>query len=145
MAAVEVIEVPEFDELDQGHYLRLVTLDTTPKVLHTGPTLSQRRSARRRMVQRRRRTMIVLLVLGGLALLALPGHTFGASNNAGLPTDVANSAVLAPGMVYVVQSGDTISSIAAMINPVDPALARAALVHELGSSYVVTGEHVLIP
>jgi hypothetical protein len=32
-----------------------------------------------------------------------------------------------------------------MINPVDPSLARAALVNELGSAVVVPGEHVLIP
>jgi predicted Zn-dependent protease len=97
------------------------------------------------MLQRRRRTILVLLVVAGLGLLALPGHTFGATNEAGLATDVAGSAVLAPGMVYVVQPGDTMSSIAAKVNPVDPALARMALVRELGSSYVVDGEHVLIP
>jgi len=145
MAAVEVIEVPEFDEIDRGHYLHLVTVDTTPRVVRTGPTLVQRRLARRRMLQRRRRTIVVLLVLAGLGLLALPGHTFGATNNEGLSTDVAGSAVLAPGTIYVVEPGDTISSIAAQVNPVDPARARAALVHELGSSYVVDGEHVLIP
>jgi hypothetical protein len=48
-------------------------------------------------------------------------------------------------MVYVVQPGDTLSSIGAQVNPVDPALARRALVRELGSKYVVPGEHVLIP
>jgi hypothetical protein len=145
MAAVEVIEVPEFVEPGHDHYLRLVTLDTTPQVLRTGPTLSQRRAARRRMLQRRRRTIIVLLVIAGTALLAVPGHTFGATNNAGLSTDVASSSELAPGMVYVVQPGDTMSSLARMVNPVDPALARGALVRELDSSYVVAGEHVLIP
>jgi predicted Zn-dependent protease len=48
-------------------------------------------------------------------------------------------------MVYVVQPGDTVTSIATLVNPVDPSLARHVLVRELGSSYVVPGEHVLIP
>jgi transposase-like protein len=48
-------------------------------------------------------------------------------------------------MEYVVQPGDTVSSIARDINPVDPSRARTLLVHELGSSVVVPGEHVIIP
>jgi predicted Zn-dependent protease len=48
-------------------------------------------------------------------------------------------------MNYVVQPGDTVNSIARMINPVDPKVARADLVRELDSSVVVPGEHVLIP
>ncbi|HEY1221931.1 MAG TPA: LysM peptidoglycan-binding domain-containing protein [Acidimicrobiales bacterium] len=145
MAAVEVIQVPEFEELEQSPYLRLVSLDTTPRVLRTGPTLAQRRAARLRMIQRRRRSAIALLLVFGVALLAWPGHAIGGTTNTGLPTDLANSSVLAPGMVYVVQPGDTLNSIAIQVNPVEPALARRALVHELGSRYVVPGEHVLIP
>ena len=145
MAAVEVIEVPAFEELDQCRYLHLVSVGTTPRVLRTGRTLAQRRAARLRMIQRRRRTAIALLLVIGLVILAWPGHAFGSTTNTGLSTDLANSSVLAPGMLYVVQPGDSISSIAAKVNPVEPALARRALVHELGSSYVVPGEHVLIP
>jgi hypothetical protein len=48
-------------------------------------------------------------------------------------------------MNYVVQSGDTIGSIAKNVNPVNPSYAQALLVRELGSSVVVPGEHVLIP
>ena len=48
-------------------------------------------------------------------------------------------------MNYVVQPGDTVSSIARDMNPTNPTEARALLVHELGSSVVVAGEHVLIP
>ena len=48
-------------------------------------------------------------------------------------------------MVYVVQPGDSLSSIARAVNPVDPAQARAALVHVLHSSVIVPGEHILIP
>jgi hypothetical protein len=97
------------------------------------------------MIQRRRRTLIAFLLVAGLVILAWPGHAFGGTTNSGLPTDLANSSVLAPGMDYVVQPGDTVSSIAEMVNPVDPSLARRALAHELGSGFVVPGEHVLIP
>jgi predicted Zn-dependent protease len=48
-------------------------------------------------------------------------------------------------MNYVVQPGDTVSSIARMMNPVDPKVARTELVRELDSSVVVPGERVLIP
>jgi hypothetical protein len=48
-------------------------------------------------------------------------------------------------VVYVVHGGDTVNSIARLMNPVDPSIARRDLVRELGSSVVVPGEHVLIP
>jgi hypothetical protein len=73
------------------------------------------------MLKRRRRTLIVLALLLGLTILSLPG------------------------MVYVVQPGDSINSIAAAMNPADPSKARAQLVHELDSRVLVRGEHVLIP
>jgi hypothetical protein len=38
-----------------------------------------------------------------------------------------------------------VNAIARDMNPTNPAQARVLLVHELGSSVVVTGEHVLIP
>ncbi len=139
MAALEV----EFEESEvERPYLRLVT---TPQVFRTGPTLANRRAARARMMKRRRRTLTASALLLGLVILAWPGHAFGGETGAGLPTDLANSSVLASGMNYVVQPGDTVSSIARMMNPVDPNVARTALVRELDSSVVVPGEHVLIP
>ena len=48
-------------------------------------------------------------------------------------------------MVYVVEPGDTVTSIATHVNPWQPSVARQALIRELGSSVVVPGEHVLIP
>jgi len=145
MAAVEIIQEQEFPRIDEAPYLRLVSLDDARRPIRTGPTLAQRRAARARMLQRRRRTLVALLLVGGLVILSWPGHAFGGTTNEGLPTDLANSSVLASGMDYVVQPGDTVSSIARMINPVDPSFARAALARELGSSVVVAGEHVLIP
>lgn len=140
MAAVEVVEFEEFE--DERPYLRLVT---TPEVFRTGPSLAIRRAARARMMKRRRRTLVALALLLGLVILAWPGHAFGGVTGAGLPGDLANSSVLASGMDYVVQPGDTLTSIARMVNPVDPTEARADLVRELDSSVVVPGEHVLIP
>jgi hypothetical protein len=141
MAAVEVVEFEEF-ESNERPYLRLVT---SPQVFRTGPSLANRRAARARMMKRRRRTFLALAVVLGLVILAWPGHAFGGETGAGLPTDLANSSVLASGMNYVVQPGDTVYSIARMMNPVDPRVARTALVRELDSSVVVPGEHVLIP
>jgi hypothetical protein len=89
--------------------------------------------------------MAALVLAAALTVLALPGHVFGATTGAGLSTDLAGSSVLASGMDYVVQPGDTVASIARDVNPADPSLARSLLVHELGSSVVVPGEHVLIP
>ncbi|MHB1209584.1 MAG: LysM peptidoglycan-binding domain-containing protein [Acidimicrobiales bacterium] len=143
MAAVQRIDESWIRESDNTPYLRVVT--STPTPLRTGPSLAQRRARRARMVARRRRTVVALALIAGLAILAIPGHAFGGITGSGLPTDLANSADLASGMQYVVQPGDTLNSIARMVNPLDPSEARQGLVHELGSSVVVAGEHVLIP
>jgi hypothetical protein len=142
MVAVEVVEFEEYENVVERPYLRLVT---TPLVFRTGPSLANRRAARARMMKRRRRTILAFALLLGLVILAWPGHAFGGETGAGLPTDLANSSVLASGMNYVVQPGDTVNSIARMMNPLDPKVARADLVRELQSSVVVPGEHVLIP
>jgi hypothetical protein len=97
------------------------------------------------MLKRRRRTLIVLALLAGLSILALPGVAFGGVTSAGLSSDLNNNATLAPGMVYVVQPGDSINSIATLMNPANPTNARTQLVRELESTVVVPGEHVLIP
>ena len=142
MAAIEVVEFEEFEDVEERPYLRLVT---TPEVFRTGPSLANRRAARARMIKRRRRTLVALALTLGLVILAWPGHAFGGETGAGLPNDLANSSVLASGMNYIVQPGDTVNSIARMMNPVEPKVARADLVRELDSAVVVPGEHVLIP
>jgi hypothetical protein len=136
------VEFQEFEEYAERPYLRLVS---TPEVFRTGPSLVMRRAARARMMQRRRRTLLALALTLGLVILAWPGHAFGGETGGGLSGDLANSSVLASGMNYVVQPGDTITSIARMMNPVDPNVARTVLVHELDSSVVVPGERILIP
>jgi hypothetical protein len=145
MAAVEVLENPELDEVTAAPYLRLFVETPQPRVLTHGPSLARRRAARAKVIQRRRRVLATLVVVSALTILAIPGHVFGATTGAGLSTDLASSSDLASGMNYVVQPGDTVSSIAHAMNPVDPSVARALLVHELGSNVVVPGEHVLIP
>ena len=151
MAAVEVLETLDIDGFPREPYLRLVIAPVAPSVspvlqtLHYGRPVQQRRAARTRMLQRRRRSMVGLVLIAALTVLALPGSVFGATTAAGLSGDLANSSVLASGMDYVVQPGDSVTSIAKDMNPTDPTLARTLLVRELGSSVVVAGEHVLIP
>ena len=145
MVTAEILETIEDEGFNVGPYLRLVAASSAPRPFRQGPPLTQRRASRVRAVQRRRRAVVGLVLISALTVLALPGHTFGATNDAGLSSDFANSTVLAPGMDYVVQSGDTINSIAKNVNPVDPTYAQVLLVRELGSSVVVPGEHVLIP
>jgi hypothetical protein len=110
-----------------------------------GPLVANRRAARARMKARRRRSALAALVVASLVILAWPGHAFGGTNGVGLSTDLASSSTLSSGMVYVVQPGDTVATIARQLNPTDPTTARRALVAELRSDVVVTGEHVLIP
>jgi hypothetical protein len=139
MAAVELLETPEYVE----PHLRLVGYAERP--LRHGEPLARRRQTRALRHRRHQRMLVALVLCAAVAILAMPGHTFGATNGAGLSNDLANSSVLATGMNYVVQPGDTVNSLAREINPTDPSAARALLVHELDSSVVVPGEHVLIP
>jgi hypothetical protein len=143
MAAVELLE--NFPAEVVPSHLRLVSSEPVLRTFREGPALAERRRARARLRQRRHRLGAAVVIVGALVILALPGHTFGGSTGSGLSTDLADSSVLASGMNYVVQPGDTVGSIAKNMNPTDPAKARALLVHELGSSVVVPGEHVLIP
>jgi hypothetical protein len=141
MAAVELLETFEFPS---EPYLRLVPYEERRPIRH-GLPLSQRRDARDAARRRRHRVLAGLVVCAALVVLAMPGHFLGATGGTGLSNDLGGSSVLASGMDYVVQPGDTVSSIARSMNPTDPGQARALLVHELGSSVVVPGEHVLIP
>jgi hypothetical protein len=142
MAAVELLETPEYTS---EPHLRLVSYEEYARPLRYGVPLSQRRHARDLARRRRHRALAALVVCGALTVLAMPGHMFGATGGTGLSNDLASSSVLASGMDYVVQPGDTVNAIARDMNPTNPAQARVLLVHELGSSVVVTGEHVLIP
>jgi len=145
MAAVEVVEYEELEGPVGRPHLRLVTFESSPWTVQQGRPVGERRAARARMLRRRRRTLVVLAILAGLGVLALPGVAFGGIASSGLSSDLAQNATLAPGMVYVVQPGDSLNSISRMMDPADPSRARESLVRELDSSVVVSGEHVLIP
>jgi hypothetical protein len=145
MAVAEMFEDEEFLETPSRPQLRLVKFESTAPISRNGRPLAQRRAARALMLKRRRRTIVVLVLLAGLTILALPGVAFGGVSNGGLSTDSNSNATLSSGMVFVVQPGDTVNSIARMVNPGDPTTARSALVRELGSKVVVPGERVLIP
>ena len=145
MAAVEVLETRAFEERFTEPYLRLVPSAPRERVLAHGPSVQRRRLARAKVLQRRRRILATLVLLSAVAILAVPGHVFGANAGTGLSGDLANSSDLASGMNYVVQPGDSVGSIAQLMNPVNPEAARTLLVRELGSTVVVPGEHVLIP
>jgi len=145
MAAIELISYEnESRELARPHLRVVPEVDEFPRY-RSGPLVANRRAARARMKARRRRSSLVAVILTSLVLLAWPGHAFGGTNGVGLSTDLATGSTLSSGMVYVVQPGDSLSSIARTINPVDPSFARRALVSELRSEVVITGEHVLIP
>jgi LysM domain len=98
------------------------------------PPLPRRRPSRR--VQHRR-MVLGLVVVGLLILLALPIRAIG-----GHP--IAGSAPAA-GQVYVVQNGDTLTSIARQVAPDRADALVARLAAEAGSSTIVPGEHLLIP
>jgi hypothetical protein len=87
-------------------------------------------------VQRRRlilgAVVVVLLVLLMLPVRALGGKT------------LAQSGPIA-GHEYVVQSGDTLASIATQVDRADVAGTEQRLANEVGSTVLVPGEHLLIP
>ena len=143
MAAVELLEC--YPTEGAPSYLRLVRETPQAPGFRQGPSLGERRAARSRARVRRNRLGAGLVLALAIGILAVPGHVFGATTGAGLPSDLATSSTLASGMDYVVQPGDSLTSIAREMNPLNPREARALLVRELGSQVVVPGEHVLIP
>lgn len=145
MAAVEMLPCElQFPESSRPELHVVLAREDVPQY-RRGPLVANRRAARARLKARRRRSAAAAAVLVSLVLLAWPGHAFGGTNGVGLSTDLATGSTLSSGMVYVVQPGDTLSSIAQLMNPVDASLAVQALVNELRATVVVTGEHVLIP
>ncbi len=142
MAAVEILQSP----VSVAPALRVVSPPTTGAAPRFDGVGVHERLARRRRARARRRALALgALVVLSLMVLAVPGHSFGATSPTGLSSDLAGSSVLAAGELYVVQPGDTLAGIARAMNPVDPVEARALLVSELHSTVVVAGEHVLIP
>jgi hypothetical protein len=124
--------------------LRLVEWSPGP-TFTSGRPVAERRAVRRARQRRRRAIVAVGLLATCVAVIVAPNHAFGGTNASGLPSDVASAARLQPGAVYVVEPGDTLSSIARSIDPLNPTKAERLLIAELGSTTIVSGEHVLIP
>lgn len=142
MAAVEIWQC-EQREATTRRSLRVVP--SSPMSSGSSLTLSERR--RKRALRRHRRFLgcVIAGAVVSLAILLVPGTSFGGVTNTGLPTDLETSAILAPGTVYIVQPGDTTWSIARLMNPLNPRDAHRVLVRALESSVVVPGEHVIVP
>ncbi|MBU6233927.1 MAG: hypothetical protein KJS64_06740 [Acidobacteria bacterium] len=107
--------------------------------------VAARRAARARMMRRRRRSLAGLATLVGVIALAWPGSAFGGTTKYGVLTDTGQIGRWHSGVVYVVQPGDTITTIAKLVSPEHPELVRRALVASLRSDVVVPGERVVIP
>jgi Tfp pilus assembly protein FimV len=86
---------------------------------------------------RRRRVVVGAVVLALLVLLALPIRSLGGSTLA--------QATPAQGQEYIVKPGDTLTSIASQADPSHAGSLTVQLAHEVGSTVVVPGEHILIP
>jgi hypothetical protein len=84
-----------------------------------------------------RRLVLGAVALGLLVLLMLPLRALGGST-------IAGSAPTA-GQEYIVQSGDTLTSIATRVGTGNVAAMAHRLAVEAGSTTIVPGEHLLIP
>ena len=144
MAVARVWEEEWSPSEEFGRHLELVA-PVAPRLLRAGVPVSVRRAARERMLRRRRRASLVAAVVVSLVILAWPGHAFGGVTGTGAASDTSLGASLSSGMVYVVQNGDSLTSVAEKVDPSHVATVRLALERELGSRVVVPGEHVLIP
>lgn len=135
----------EFEGAEEVRRPSLRLVEPVVPTYRVGRSVSARRAARRRMMVRRRRAALLAGVVISLVVLAWPGHAFGGETGWGASSDTTLTSPVSAGMVYVVQPGDTVGSIARLMDPSSPASAQRALVRELGSDVVVPGEHVLIP
>ena len=95
---------------------------------------------------RRRRLALGLGVLTALVIVALPVQVFGSRTVTGQLAPGGITTGLPDGSVYVVQPGDSLTSIAHRINPGgDQAALIRALRTTVGSPVVVPGEHIVLP
>jgi hypothetical protein len=104
--------------------------------LQVVPFTKERTSRVSSRVQRRR-IVAAVIVLALLVLLMLPIRALAG-------TSVGGSGPVM-GQTYVVQSGDTLASIARQADPSNVSGMVAHLTQETGSTAVVPGEHLLIP
>jgi hypothetical protein len=135
-ALSEVRELPR-----RRDHLRLVPTSYSTSNFRVGPKLAERRAQRLRVLQRRRR-VVAALSLGLVATFLILSPAPSASAGSGA---LSSSSALSAGQTYVVQGGETLSTIARLVNPEHPSIAYSALRKEIGSTVVIPGEHLLIP
>ena len=110
------------------------------------PATTERRRPRASARIHRRRLVAALGAVALVVVLALPLTATGTVTVSGQATPGGTPAGLMDGTVYAVQPGDTLASIAHRINPAaDQRALVAQMAREVGSSVVVSGEHVLLP
>jgi hypothetical protein len=132
-ALSEVRELPR-----RRDHLRLVPTSYSTSNFRVGPKLAERRAQRLRVLQRRRR-VVAALSLGLVATFLILSPAPAGSGA------LSSSSALSAGQTYVVQGGETLSTIARLVNPEHPSIAYSALRKEIGSTVVIPGEHLLIP
>ncbi len=140
MVALEALNLEEVT-LRRRDHLHLVPSSYSTATFRVGSNLAQRRAQRSRVLQRRRR--VAALLVSGLVLAFLF-----LSSDPSVPQAtgvLSNSSALSAGQTYVVQGGETLSTIARLVNPEHPSIALASLEKQVGSSVVIPGEHLLIP
>ena len=140
MVALEALNLEEVT-LHRRDHLHLVPSSYSTATFRVGSNLAQRRAQRSRVLQRRRR--VAALLVSGLVLAFLF-----LSSDPSVPQAtgvLSNSSALSAGQTYVVQGGETLSTIARLVNPEHPSIALASLEKQVGSSVVIPGEHLLIP
>lgn len=125
------------------HHVASVSRIEVPQSQVAGPLRRSRTSA---VVARRRRLVAILGVSAVLVLLALPLQVLGGKTVTGQMAPGGVTTGLPDGSVYVVRSGDTLTSIAQRMNPSgDQAALVRALRMTVGSPVVVPGEHIVLP
>ena len=140
MVALEALTtVPEMPR--RRDHLRLVPISYSTAHYRVSSPLAERRAKLSRVLQRRRRVVVGLILAAILAIL-LASQPQSSTSNSGV---LSHSSALNAGQTYVVQGGETLSTIARLVNPEHPSIAYAALKKQVGSSVVIAGEHLLIP
>jgi hypothetical protein len=137
LVAPSVGEIPSFLPIGEGADGALP--------IRTGIEVSVRRQACTSLRVRRRRAAAIALVVGLLVLLALPVSALG-----GRPITATPPALSAGspghGVVYVVQPGDTLWSIASRLEGSgNPRPLVEELSAQLGSGTVFPGERIVLP
>lgn len=146
MMAIAEIEASEWEMMyTRASHLRLLDAPVEAPRYRTGLSISERRQRRERKQALLRRTMLIVGSVSILALLVWPSVAFGGTSVTGLSGDSAATGNLSSGVSYTVQSGDTMASIARLINPNDPAGVQRVLEQEVGSDVVLPGEHIIVP